>query len=258
MKVLASDYDGTLRVALRVSEDDKKAIQIFRDKGHHFGIVTGRSIESLKTEIAENGLEFDFIITNNGGVIYNKELELLQCIYMDFNSALDIITYIKTLDCVSYVINDGYHRYKFVIDENQIDHKYGNVKASSDQQETVLDRGKIAQLVISLNDAMLAEEIAQYINYTFKGYAVAYVNVNCVDIVPDGVSKAEGLYFIEGKMGYDHDNIYAIGDSFNDIPMLEEFHGCSVAHARSEIKEKAVHVYEGVSACIMDIMEKDM
>ena len=174
---------------------------------------------------------------------------------MDFDKALDIISYIKTLNCVSYVINDGYHRYKYVIDENQIDHKYGNVKESDEYQETVLDRGKIAQLVISLNDQMLAEEIAHYINMDFKGYAVAYVNVNCVDIVPDGVSKAEGLYFIENEMEYEHDAIYAIGDSFNDLPMLEEFHGCTLTHARTVIKEQVDKIYDSVGDCITDIMK---
>lgn len=253
MKVLASDYDGTLRVAAYVSEEDKQAIHEFRTKGNHFGIVTGRSIESLKDEINANQLEYDFIITNNGGVIYDKDLQLLQCLYMDFDKALDIITYIKTLDCVSYVINDGYHRYKFMINEDQVDHKYGNVKESAEKQETVLDRGKIAQLVISVNDSMLADEIANTINHQFKGYAIAYVNVNCVDIVPEGVSKAEGLYYIENEMEYDHEQIYAIGDSFNDLPMLEEFHGCTMMHARTVIKEQVEHIYDSVADCIHDI-----
>lgn len=255
MKILASDYDGTLRISEYVGEEDKKAIHDFRNAGNQFGIVTGRSIESLKKEIEVNNLEYDFIITNNGGVIYDKSFNLLQCLYMNFDQALDIITYIKTLDCASYVINDGYHRYKYVIDENQIDHKYGNVQASDEHTEKVLDRGKIAQLVISLNDQMMAEEIAHYINTNFKGYAVAYVNVNCVDIVPDGVSKAEGLYFIEDEMEYDHDDIYAIGDSFNDLPMLEEFHGCTLTHARSVIKEQADKVYDSVADCICDLMK---
>ena len=64
MKVLASDYDGTLRIAPYVSEEDKTAISAFRKAGNLFGIVTGRSIESLKKEIATNQFEVDFIITN--------------------------------------------------------------------------------------------------------------------------------------------------------------------------------------------------
>lgn len=256
MKVLASDYDGTLRTEEAVDVNDVHAIQKFREKGNLFGLVTGRSMESIQKEIANNKIEFDFIVGNNGGVIYDKDFNRLECVYMDFNKALDIISYIKTLDCVSYVINDGFHRFKFSVDKNQIDHKYGNLKDTTEKEEEILDRGKIAQLVISLNDQMLADEISHYINTNFKGFAVAYVNINCVDIVPVGVSKAEGLYFIEQHLGLEHDDIYAIGDSFNDIPMLEEFHGCAVAHARSEIIDSAEHVFLSIEECIAYLIKE--
>lgn len=255
MKILASDYDGTLRTEEFIDDKDLHAIQTFREKGNLFGLVTGRSMESIQKEIEKNNLAFDFIVANNGGVIYDKDFHQLKCLYMDFNKALDIISYIKTLECVSYVINDGFHRFKFSVDENQIDHKYGELPDTAEKEEEILDRGKISQLVISLNDQMLAEEISHYINVNFNGYAVAYVNVNCVDIVPVGVSKAEGLYFIEQHLDLKHDEIYAIGDSFNDIPMLEEFHGCAMAHARNEIIENAEHVFASVGECIAYLMK---
>lgn len=255
MKILASDYDGTLRTEELVDINDVHAISAFRKAGNIFGLVTGRSMESIQMEIAKNHLEFDFIVANNGGVIYDKDFQQLQCLYMDFNKALDIISYIKTQDCVSYVINDGFHRFKFSVDENQIDHKYGNMKDSSDHEETVLDRGKIAQLVVSLNDEMLAKEIELYVNANFKGYAIAYVNVNCVDIVPEGVSKAEGLYYIEQAMDLKHEDIYAIGDSYNDIPMIKEFHGCAMMHARSEISDCAEHIFLSIEECIAYLMK---
>lgn len=254
MKVLASDYDGTLRTEQFVDKKDIEAIRTFRAAGNMFGIVSGRSIESMKREIKQNGFEYDFIITNNGGVVYDKDFHCLQCLYMNFDKALDIIAYIKTLDCVSFVINDGFHRYKVRVDENQIDHKYGDMKEVSNEAE-VLDRGKISQLVVSVNDQMLAHEITDVINREFKGYATAYTNLNCVDIVAEGVSKAEGLYVIENHLDLPHEAIYTIGDSFNDLPMIEEFHGCCVAHAQDEIKQAATYCYESIAAAIEDLMK---
>lgn len=253
MKILASDYDGTLRTEEVVSKKDLDAIVAFRKAGNVFGIVTGRSMESMRVELERNSIEFDFIVTNNGGVIFDKDLNQLQCNYMDFDKALDIIAYIKTLNCASFVVNDGYRRFKISVHQDQIDYKYGNI-ADTVNEEEILDRGKIAQLVISLNDSALAEEITDFINSNFKGYAIAYTNVNCVDIVPDGVSKAEGLYFIEAQLGLEHEDIYTIGDSFNDLPMIEEFNGCCVAHARTAIKERADYVYSSVCECIENLM----
>ena len=54
---------------------------------------------------------------------------------MDFDKALDIISYIKNLECVSYVINDGYHRFKFDVDKSQVDHKYANMEDHSNMRK---------------------------------------------------------------------------------------------------------------------------
>ena len=95
MKILASDYDGTLRTEELVDINDVHAIHEFRAAGNMFGLVTGRSMESIQTEIQKNKIEFDFIVANNGGVIYDRDFQRLQVLYMDFNKALDIIAYIK-------------------------------------------------------------------------------------------------------------------------------------------------------------------
>ena len=83
MKILASDYDGTLRTEELVDINDVHAIHEFRAAGNMFGLVTGRSMESIQTEIQKNKIEFDFIVANNGGVIYDRDFQRLQVLYMD-------------------------------------------------------------------------------------------------------------------------------------------------------------------------------
>ena len=50
MKLLASDYDGTLRRPY-VKQSDIKAIKRFRAAGNVFGIITGRTLEMILPEI---------------------------------------------------------------------------------------------------------------------------------------------------------------------------------------------------------------
>ena len=45
MKLLATDYDGTLRYAQDVMPEDLKSIEEWKNKGNKFVIVTGRSKE---------------------------------------------------------------------------------------------------------------------------------------------------------------------------------------------------------------------
>lgn len=42
MKVLASDFDGTLFFKGKFKEEDLKQIRAFQAQGHQFGLCTGR------------------------------------------------------------------------------------------------------------------------------------------------------------------------------------------------------------------------
>lgn len=254
--ILASDYDGTLRIKDEVKQVDKQAIQTWRKQGHVFGIVTGRSMESIRKEIAVEGIEVDFIIGNNGGVVYDANFQELKSYYMDFEAGKDMIAYLKRSHCISYVVNDGYHRAKVVVDSAREDIKYPQ-QLNAYKEADMLANGKIAQLVASLDNDEDAHTIASYINTHFQQYAVAYRNINCVDIAPANISKATGLQFLQDAWKLEADSIYTIGDSYNDIPMLTAFHGFATAHAPQDIQEQIGRVAIGVADCIDKIQKKD-
>lgn len=255
MKILASDYDGTYRYEPKVTKEDLDAVKRWQMEGNLFVMVTGRSMESFTKEIEANGFHCDYIIANNGGVIYDGDMNQMKVSYMDFEQALLLIDYIRTLPCASYVINDGYHRHRVVIDESQEDHKYADMPQTMGEQE-LLANGKIAQIVISLNDDDLAQEIVRFVNQQFNGHMQAYANRNCVDIVPSGISKAGGLAFVMQYAGINESEVYPIGDSYNDLPMIEEFNGFCVEAAPQAIKDSSSHVYLSVSDCINDLLKQ--
>lgn len=246
MKLVGTDYDGTLCINHQVSDKNLQAIHNFRKQGHYFGIVTGRSPESIFQEIKRWGLELDYLIANNGGVIFNQEMQLIKSTWIDFDRALEIIDYIRTCDCVSYVINDGYYRAKVVVNPKLEDKKYGKTTGFKSADE-ILSNKRIAQLVISLHDDHNAKEIQEYINTHFQDVAIAYTNINCVDIAPVGISKAEGLRFLANHFKLNEEQIYTIGDAMNDFPMLTAFHGYCVNNASDELKEKIGCVVEDVA-----------
>lgn len=254
MKLLASDYDGTLRYEPKVVEEDLNAVKRWQQAGNLFAVVTGRSMESFLQELENNDFRCDFIVLNNGGVIYDGSGKCLQVCYLDFDKAMELIAYIRTLPCASYVINDGFHRHRVVLDASQTDMKYAQMPQEKSEEE-LLAQGKIAQIVISLNDDQLAQEIVRYVNEQFAGYIQAYANRNCVDIVPSGVSKAQGLAYVAYYAGMEESDVYAIGDSYNDLPMIEEFHGFCVAAAPEDIRERAQQVYFSVAECIEDLLK---
>ncbi|MCI8347071.1 MAG: HAD hydrolase family protein [Bacilli bacterium] len=51
--------------------------------------------------------------------------------------------------------------------------------------------------------------------------------------------------------------IYTIGDSYNDICMIEDYRGSIMKNAVSELKDKNYKEYESVSEFIEDVLENE-
>lgn len=247
MKIVASDYDGTLFFTKRISLRNLWAIHKWRRTGNKFGIVTGRSGESITQALKQHRLKVDFLVCNNGGVVFDGDGKLLKRFEIDFNKAEELIEEIRQMECNSFVVNDGFRRAKEIVNSHTEDKKYGTYNSTFHVQD-ILNEERICQIVISLNDDELGKKIAEYINIKYKGFMSAYVNVKCVDIVPYQISKADGLAYVAQYYGYNKDDIYAIGDSYNDLPMLEAYQSATLHSARKEIIEQSEIVVKDVAA----------
>lgn len=246
MKVFASDYDGTLRINGVVSKNNLDALKVWKEKGNKFGLVTGRSVESALDEVKRYGFDLDFLVCNNGGVIYDKEMHLLKLFTMDFDKAKALIDEIRQMDCNSFVLNNGVARAKENVNSSYEDYKYGHY-SSEYSVERLIEEKVIAQIVISINDDALGSKIADYINTKYDGYLSAFPNVNCVDIVPYGVDKRAGLAYVCEHYGYADDDVYVCGDAFNDLPMLTAYQGASLYHAYDEVKKQVPVIVKEVA-----------
>lgn len=255
MKIFASDYDGTLRLGDLVSQYDKNAIAKWQKQGNLFGLVSGRSMESMREEAVKNDLHADFYIGNNGGAVYDKDFNEIKTYYFPFHKAMDILEYIRSEKTISYVMNDGFYRAKCVVDEMREDKKYASTKTAKTEAE-ILAKRKIAQLVVSLDEESDCERIANYINATFGDVACAYRNINCVDVAPYGISKATGLSYMVAYFNVDSFDVYTIGDSFNDIPMLSTYYGFAMEKAVNQVKSYAKATVAQVGDAINLLLEK--
>ena len=174
MKLLATDYDGTLRYAQDVMPEDLKSIEEWKNKGNKFVIVTGRSKESIDAQIKLFNLPCDYLITNNGGMVFGENGDVLLSNYLNFDVCVDILHNVKKLDTViSYVVNDGIHRHRIVLQPDAVDHRYPNLKPDVTEAE-LLDMTHFAQIVLSMEDTDSALEVASKINDLYYEQVVAY------------------------------------------------------------------------------------
>lgn len=252
MKIIASDYDGTIKTKKGISLKNKRAMKRWRKQGNLLGIVTGRSTSTIKDELKNQKLEIDFLVCNNGGVILNDKLEILQLSLIDFEVAQSIIAYVETIDCNGYVLNDGVYRARKGMNKEHDD--LHNAPSTTTMNE-LLSNKKVAQIVVSFDEQEDANVLAKYINENFEASVNAFANVRCVDIVPKGVSKAQGIKYIVDKNKLNEKQVFAIGDSYNDMSMLEAYAGATFHDSPEAIQDIAKYVVKDFSEFV-DILEK--
>ena len=76
------------------------------------------------------------MITNNGGMVFGENGDVLLSNYLNFDVCVDILHNVKKLDTViSYVVNDGIHRHRIVLQPDAVDHRYPNLKPDVTEAE---------------------------------------------------------------------------------------------------------------------------
>ncbi len=239
MKIIASDYDGTINYQGKISDSDKEAIQRFRKAGHKFGIVTGRDVELASWIRQENGFEFDFLICCTGTFIKSGEGDV---IYVKKGK---VDTFFDSIIKEALELNAGFFAVGDVLTKCYVD-VLGKIP---------YDLSKIKEFTHAncfFPNEEAAEKFAEYVRSNFSDKISAHRNGSAVDMPPPNVSKVTGIY--EYAKLFDAPQIYAVGDNVNDIPMVKEFCGYAVSNAVESLKNVAKHQCNRISDMIDELL----
>src|SRR5574344_513211 len=100
MKLLVSDYDGTLNPDCTHLEELRlniKAIRNLKESGHKFMLSTGRNFSSIKEEIKKHNIPYDYLSCNDGAALFNENDELIMASYIDGHVLNDLIPILESL-----------------------------------------------------------------------------------------------------------------------------------------------------------------
>lgn len=249
MKVLASDYDGTLFRDGAFKRETFRALERFQAAGNKFGIVTGRDIRMTKNAVMEHGLQVDFAICNNGGTIYNSDLEKLHSSYLDPGLVERLIQSDAIARSGYIVLAD--ERGRYVYDNDFQPEKYQSVYYTE-----VLDKNNIKmhnrfyQMDTRFSDAAQMHEVKESLEREFAGLVTINPNVTTIDITPLGVSKLTGLQRFLSLAGLESEEIIPVGDGLNDLAMLLHYGGYTMRSAVREIRDQVGKTVESVEELI--------
>lgn len=266
-KVLASDFDGTLchrytPECYPATAEVLEAIRSFRADGGLFGVVTGRDWRWSWYELDQNGkLEFDYIIALNGAQVYDRAGNLLIGHTADGNAMIGDKTLARALaercwELVGdyFALICGTVRYHFSTHLPEGGEEDGDVYSP----HTMLDSIGAFHMASAIGEpgfdamgagALLRQEFGDYINPQPNG--------RCMDIPPRGVNKAAAIAAYAERMGIPMDGIWTVGDNYNDIAMIEAYHGCAMANGVDAAKEAAEYVCRDLTEVIAQIRRSE-
>lgn len=210
MIALASDLDGTLffnELPGNIKPEDLSAVIEFQKKGHLFGVCTGRAFSDI---VKNKTIPFDFYIASSGALILDKQQQIIHEELVDYQIIKAIFD--QYVDHFDVFVQGNKRLYSY---------KTGRfpVNTTIITDISVLESKHLYGLSIDAFNEANAKEVVSQINWQYGKYVEAFQNVDSIDVVKKGCSKGNGLKILKEKLQLD--TIYAIGDSYNDLPMLD-------------------------------------
>lgn len=240
-KLIAADIDGTLLNSKgKLTKETKEAIKQAVDKGVIFAISTGRPLQGLKPVVDEIGLDLPLIIYNGAMVIKGKSQNII------YEKKLSRENCIKVFE-----LGEGYGTNIVVWNDNKLycnklnskTIEYGKFTRTkpilAEHLEDVVENG--ATKILWYDEIPLISKYEKEAKELFKGSINVHISQPMyLEFVDKDASKAIAMKKLGEHYGIDRSEMIAIGDSANDLSMIE-FAGLGVAmeNAIKDVKDKA-------------------
>ena len=245
MKIIASDYDGTLNHG---GIDDKKreTIKKWREKGNKFGIVSGRMPDDLLKIYKKDELDLDFLLACNGAVILTTDGKIIKDDRIDGEILRPFLDFLFSLGADWATIHC---KRSYVIDENDNDRLPDEFT-----RKTLPELKYFNQVSTILEDEEEALMVTNAIKEKYGDILNPLQNGRCIDIVSSRINKAKGLYDYLEIVGGKYEDMITVGDNINDTHMIKEFRSYAMANGVQSIKDIADYVTESV----IELIEKEL
>lgn len=227
----------------------------WRAEGNLFAISTGRDAASILHEKKIRDIDYDYIISLNGSFIVDRDNNILFKQALENSLARDIVSMLTEKFGDELIISNGFDgcnlTNKKASETDAVAREVfeRNAKIYSNDIEASLNNEVL--LVGCLNDNLeKAKQLKAEILSKYEDQIEVFINLNYINVVPKGISKASGLDLIIDLCQIEKENVSVIGDDLNDIPMLERYNGYVVNNAKDEVKAISVDVYNSVADLI--------
>ena len=237
MKLFVTDYDETLYISDEEIRENIKKIKKLQENDFLFVIATGRSFPSIKNQTKLFNIPYDYLITSDGSIIYDKDDNIVKMFDIDKDS----VTLMK-----NFYGKLNYEEIQFSYKEG-----YQNIY---DEDNTLLG------INICMSNRIYNEKLEKnflklkrkYPKYNFLAYR--HTNYSYLCIKPRNVNKSYAINYLKDLYDIKKKEVYVIGDSSNDIEMIHDFKGAAMASAYPDVLKITKKRFKKVSDYIDSII----
>lgn len=248
--VIVSDFDGTLypHGAGEQFWRNLGAVRKFREAGNEFCLATGRNMASLGRVWPEYGDYLDYAILDNGAVCIDSREKVL-------------FEYVIQKDLAKEICDDVMKRFA-----GEVAFVY-----YCDAREWLELGDRMTKMRCWVTSNALSGELLTYIHEKYADVVQAFLVENECMLSVDWISDREryrafvDMMAIEAgkekmirRLGLEdsRDGIITVGDGMNDVGMLKEYDGYTIADAKPEVI-KAVGNGKTVKS-VEELIEREM
>lgn len=222
-KLIATDFDGTLFINGNISNEVRKAIELWRADGRYFGIVTGRGSDFFE-KVKEEKIPTDFLVLYNGSLAADGNNNVFYEKFIPADLFLQIERVLSEYkDIEQYSVSDGNPQHQFYA-------TFGNVERALNVKSDL--------------ESMFGDRLAVFVNGRHINIGIA------------GSGKTEGVRVVLEHFSLSKDDAAVVGDDFNDIEMIKAFDGWAVESGKAEVVKAAPHICKDVGSLAITLLNK--
>lgn len=249
IKLITIDVDGTLVTPLkRLTKENIAAIKRAKDAGIHIALVSGRPFHSMVDLNKRLGLDKKghFTICQNGSYVFDNFSQ--KPMFGTFQSPSDLVKVANLLENYGLDISamDGENFYSNKKRANiytKIDAKIHKMPIKLVDYENLPEDMEFGRFMVLGSKGEIKRFIENMPDEIKNNYYPVQTAPFLVEIMNKNTNKGYAISQMAEKLGYKMEEVMAIGNEKNDIPMLETA-GFAVAmgNAVDELKKHADYI----------------
>lgn len=244
-KIVFFDVDGTIyQIGRGMPESTRKAIAKLKENGHIPVMCTGRPKPSVFPEVLEP--DFPGMICGAGTYI-EYEGRVLRNVLISNQLLLQEVPRLEKIGCCVVLEGPEYLSCRLNGETRQLFSIVDRLEKEYPERLKEIDllTDRACKLTAKIPDMAAFERLVPELERAFE--LARYERMPYVEMMPKGISKADGIRILLEELDIPLANTYAFGDGPNDLEMLQYVqYGTAVGNAEESVLRTAKYRTEGM------------